>query len=79
MTFGFSARMASCRYCGHTVPSDKHMLAFWEDRSALSERAIRQCKHCGYYDTVPKHTDHKFESHGAWDTDAYYCGCKGWD
>lgn len=72
-------RMASCTSCGHTVPSDRHMLAFFEDRSETSRMALHQCV-CGYMDTAPgKHEDHAFQPHGAWETDAYYCGCKGWD
>lgn len=25
------------------------------------------------------HGVHDFEPHGAWDTDIFYCGCRGWD
>lgn len=61
-------------------------LAFFEYLGPDSPAAINRCKHCGFYEEA--HTkekppmecrSHKFEPHGAYEFDSYYCGCRGWD
>lgn len=87
-----NARLAGCSYCGTTVPSNPN-LPFFEDRSEGSREATRACKHCrcfpeahlpserwtptGYPIVIGK--PHVFEPHGEFETDRFYCGCRGWE
>jgi hypothetical protein len=78
--------MARC-LCKRTEPSALE-LPFFEFRGEGSRAATDLCKHCGY--ALVAHTAEvmarnkalkctSFESHGAWEFDLYYCGCRGWD
>lgn len=84
-----TGREARCS-CGKIVPSDPARLAFFEFRGDGSRQARESCKRCRY--SVVAHDRKKatgeahlsyvcdeFEPMGAWDYDAYYCGCRGWD
>ena len=81
-----TGRTASCAMnCGATRPSSL-ALAFFEFRGQGSDPAVKRCRHCSYVDVVHdpayshyKKQDHDFTPHGAWDTDTFYCGCRGWD
>ena len=64
-------------------------LAFFEFRGVNSRVALISCKNCGYHkvahekklngETKNKSICDRFQPHGAFDTDRYYCGCRGWD
>lgn len=81
-----TGRRAKCGY-NHveddTVESSFD-LPFFEYLGVESPRAITICK-CGYFFEAHTDkarfpiTDHEFESHGPWEFDRYYCGCRGWD
>lgn len=72
------------------VPSSVD-LPFFEYLGEGSDRAMKTCKHCGYYEVAHTEATHKealvkqgrlctnFEPHGPWEKDTYYCGCWGWD
>jgi hypothetical protein len=76
-------RMARCS-C-KKLESSSTTLAFFEFRGDGSDQALRSCKHCGVYiealrlDGPKQCVGHEFESHGAYEFDAYYCGHAGWD
>jgi hypothetical protein len=78
-------REAKCGCCGHKKPSDFN-LAFFEYKGEGSKFAKTICKHCRY--SIVAHSKEKyhgakwcdnFESFGPNDSDAYYCGCRGWN
>ena len=84
------SRETGCQ-CEH--PSDAQQ-PFFEFRGEGSKAALTKCKNCAFskdaheYDwpngtrvskKPPKGMCSNFEPHGAWDFDAYYCGCFGWD
>lgn len=82
-----AGRMALCETCGKQIASSLD-LAFFEYRGSGSERANTQCKKCNYHlkahlpEVMAKNNRLKcteFEPRGAFDTDLYYCGCRGWD
>jgi hypothetical protein len=86
-----NGRQAKCTMCGKCAQSSA-ALPFFESRAAGSRPAEIGCKHCWYtveahsYDThrvskePPKECrTHTFESHGEYDCDFFYCGCRGWD
>jgi hypothetical protein len=80
-------RTATCVYCKTSVPSDPN-LAFFEDRSTETARTPCAAPGCYFVEAVhreinphtnrPGITDHEFIPR-QYDTDAYYCGCRGWD
>lgn len=86
-------RVAVCSYsdCKKTSVPSSRGLAFFEFMGEGSERAVRKCKQCNYFDvthwelnTTTGRVGHNFGDHdfvpkGAADLDYYYCGCKGWD
>lgn len=82
-------RVASCSYCSRTLPSNSNM-PFFEDRSGGSKIAIQTCKHCRCYPQAHVRREdgqypsvigrpHAFEAHGEYQTDRFYCGCRGWE
>ena len=78
-----TGRIAKCMNCcvGSEKPSDVG-LAFFEYQGPSSNRAKRQCKHCGRFDTAHTKSDLRcdgFEAVGDIGHDLYYCGCRGWD
>jgi len=77
--FGRTARCS----CGAERSSD-YALAFFEYRGENSRAATVSCLHCGYYEEAHDGRPHThicehFEPHGAYDTDIFYCGCRGWN
>ena len=82
-TPSLSGRTARCAYgCGSEKPSDTD-LAFFEYQGPGSEKARRECKNCGRYDTAHGKGHQRvcsdFQAVGDTGKDMYYCGCKGWD
>lgn len=83
-----AGRTALCQ-CGSEQPSSLK-LAFFAYRG-LGSDIVHQCAEpgCGRYDYthLPINpgtsrdgiTDHAFIPRTPFDTDLYYCGCKGWD
>jgi hypothetical protein len=84
-------RTASCS-CGKLVASSLD-LAFFEFRGEGSRAATEICT-CGYsiaahQESAPKSYDGRtaveqrgctgFTARGPWETDLFYCGCRGWD
>lgn len=83
-------RVAHCTYCGARAATPSGTArAFFEYRGAGSAAATDRCATCGClaaahgarnpFTDRPGITDHPFVAHGPWDTDLYYCGCRGWD
>lgn len=85
-----TGRVAKCTYCGRTNPSDAQLkgyssLPFFEFRGEGS-KAAAICK-CGYAevahgcerDQQRRFTCGDYTPRGAWDSDLFYCGCRGWD
>lgn len=87
-----AGRVAHCTYCGARAarPSLSEALAFFEYRGEGSQAATDQCATCGCvaaahaprklpFASLNGITDHPFVAHGPWETDLYYCGCRGWE
>ena len=78
-------RQAKCD-CGKLAPSSP-ALAFFEFQGEGSERALKTCKHCHYFEVAHRpeiqrqhaHVCDHFEAVGAFEFDRWYCGCRGWD
>lgn len=80
-------RQATCVYCKTPTESDPN-LAFFEDRSEPTDRTPCAAPGCYFVEAVhqetnphtnrPGVTDHPFIPR-TYNTDAYYCGCRGWD
>lgn len=83
------ARMMNCSYGQHGIMPSNEGAAFFKDRSAGSDHALKTCGVCNYGPAahekpVPKHlegrtNDHDFIPSIGRETDEYYCGCCGWD
>ena len=76
-----TGRMASCN-CGNKQPSSMS-LAFFEYRGPGSPDSTTMCK-CGYFESAHKNYPERlrckqFVPRGPWETDSYYCGCRGWN
>lgn len=80
-----SGRMARC-LCGRTEESNPN-LAYFNFRGAGSQWEL-VCLHCGRLENAhPKKLAderrgccNRFEPRiGGFETDTYYCGCRGWD
>jgi hypothetical protein len=81
-------RVARCVYgCGAEVESSPE-LPFFTSRAAGSSEAEESCKNCKYKkaahsrETMARNKTlkcHNFEPHGEFETDQFYCGCRGWD
>jgi hypothetical protein len=87
-------REARCSQCGRIVDSNPS-LPFFEDTSEGSEAATLHCKCGYYESAhsaemlkarniqnstvIERGLCKGFESHGAYEYDRYYCGCRGWD
>lgn len=84
------ARLATCPYCKATRPSSRD-LPFFESRESGTSLS-KLCAKCGLYEIahrywavrrypepLPQTRDHEYAPHGEWDTDSFYCGCRGWD
>lgn len=76
-------RNAVCDYfdCMKKVPSDFN-LPFFEYRGPGSEVAEKACGICNIWHKgkdAPKHTKPHDWKPKLFETDRYYCGCKGWD
>ncbi len=81
-------RIAKCG-CGNTRPSSEgEKLASFEFTGEGSKRALDICRNCAYAEVA--HTPEvmarnknlkcmRFEPHGAYEFDSFYCGCRGWD
>jgi hypothetical protein len=81
-------RWAKCSICKHMSPSNPSKLAFFQFRGENSRSALNTCKVCSYNrqgcPIIQKRLDykgeqHEFTSHGAFEYDCFYCGCRGWD
>jgi hypothetical protein len=82
-----TGRTAECAYLprGHADKPSSFDLAFFEYRGPGCLDAERLCK-CGYARSAHEDPARRrnlkcktFSPHGPWDTDKYYCGCRGWD
>lgn len=84
------ARMATCPYC-KTARKSSLDLPFFESRGEGTAYA-GMCRECGllevahvyeakrvYPKPLPDTLGHVYAPRGAWDTDTFYCGCRGWD
>jgi hypothetical protein len=82
-------RVARCA-CGKEVASSAD-LAFFEFRGQDSREAALSCGVCRFHkiahDRASERNEphlvrargHEFVSHGAFEFDHFYCGCRGWD
>jgi hypothetical protein len=82
--------MAVCFYCKVERTSSDD-LPFFESRLE-GTKAASLCATCGYYEVAhgynekrsnpvppPATVGHSYSPGGAWPTDLFYCGCRGWD
>lgn len=86
VTPDLSGRFAECS-CGRREPSSVS-LAFFEFRGEGSLKSREICRNCAYL--LIAHTSEvmarnkalkcrNFVPHGPYETDRFYCGCRGWD
>lgn len=76
-----TGRVARCAQCGSDKPSSPD-LPFFRYRGPGSLSATKVCAKCGFHEIAHRPGTpcdcQDFQPHGAYETDAYYCGCMGW-
>lgn len=82
-------RIAKC-VCGMEMPSSTD-LSFFKFRGQGSRDAESDCAICRFHEVAHVRANelnephlarvrgHEFTPHGAFESDAFYCGCRGWD
>jgi hypothetical protein len=84
-------RKAKCYSC-NSIRDSSLELPFFTYRGEGSPDAKNHCKNCGYYEQAHNTNRYykgttevnpllcsKFEPHGVYEYDTFYCGCRGWD